>query len=138
MSSHINEFNTILNQLSAQEIKFDDYVKEIFLLVTLLERWDTFCIAISNFALASGLTSLNVESSLLIEEVNRRNIESTRGGNALYVRGRSKEQGKYDDKGKSPSNSCGHSNVKCYHCHKKGHMMKDYYLWKSEKGNHKK
>ena len=76
MSSHLNEFNTIFSQLSAQEIKFDDSVKAIFLLVTLLESWDTFCIAISNSALASGLTFFNVESSLLIEEVNQKNLDN--------------------------------------------------------------
>ena len=37
MSSNLNEFNTIFSQLSAQEIKFDDFVKAIFLLVTLSE-----------------------------------------------------------------------------------------------------
>ena len=88
--------------------------------------------------LANGLTSANVESNLLTEEVNRKNLDSTHGGNALYVKGRSKERGKFDDKVKGHSKSRGRSNVECYHCHKKGHMKKDYCLWKSEKGNDKK
>ena len=50
MSSHLNEFNTIFSQLSSQEIKFDDSVKAIFLLVTLPESWDTFRTAVSNSA----------------------------------------------------------------------------------------
>ena len=37
MSSHLHEFNTIFSHLSAQEIKFDDSVKVIFLLATLPE-----------------------------------------------------------------------------------------------------
>ncbi len=96
MSSHLNEFNTIFSQLSAQEIKFDDFVKEIFLLVTLSESWDTFCIAMSNYTPARGLTSANVEISLLTEEVNKKNLDNTRsgGGNALTARGRSSRQGK--------------------------------------------
>ena len=61
-----------------------------------------------------------------------------RGGNALYVRGRSKERGKCDEKGKSHSKSCGCSNVECYYCHKKGRMKKDCHIWKNEKGNEKK
>ena len=65
-------------------------------------------------------------------------MDSTRGGNALYVRGRSKERSKSDDKGKGRSKSRGRSNIECYHCHKKGHMKKDYHLWKKEKGNDKK
>ena len=138
MSSHLNEFNTIFSQLNAQEVEFADSVKALFLLITLPESWDTFRTAISNFAPANGLTSANVESSLLTQEVNRKNMDSTCGGNALYVRGRSKERSKSDDKGKGRSKSGGRNNIECYHCHKKGHMKKDCHLWKKEKGNDKK
>ena len=79
-----------------------------------------------------------MESNLLNEEVNIKNLDSTCGGNALYVRGRSKEHGKSDDKVKVRSKSHGCSNIECYRCHKKGHMKKDCHLWKSEKGNDKK
>ena len=113
-------------------------MKALFLLITLPKSWDTFWIAISNSALASGLTSTNVESNFLTKEVNKKNLHSTCGGNALYVKGRSKECGKSNDKGKNQSKSHGCSNVECYHCHKKGHMRKDFHLWKSEKGNDKK
>ncbi|MCO5597942.1 hypothetical protein L7F22_052029 [Adiantum nelumboides] len=51
MSNHLNEFNTIYSQLSAQGIRFDDPVRAMFLLITLLESWDTFCKALSNSAL---------------------------------------------------------------------------------------
>ena len=86
----------------------------------------------------SGLMFANVESNLLIEEVNKKNMHSTRGGNALYVKGRSKEHSKSDDKGKGRSKSRGRSNIECYRCHKKGHMKKNCHLWKKEKGNDKK
>ncbi|MCO5559351.1 hypothetical protein L7F22_012950 [Adiantum nelumboides] len=36
MSTHLNEFKTILSQLQAQEVEFQDSVKAMFLLVTLL------------------------------------------------------------------------------------------------------
>ena len=75
---------------------------------------------------------------MLTEEVNRKNMDSTHGNNAFYVRGRSKERSKSDDKGKGRSKSCGRSNIECYHCHKKGHIKKDCHLWKKEKGNDKK
>ena len=51
---------------------FDDSVKAMFLLVTLPESWDTFKTSISNSVLTGALTSANVESSLLIEEVNQK------------------------------------------------------------------
>lgn len=140
MSSHLNEFNTIFSQLSSQEIKFDDSVKAIFLQVTLPESWDTFRTAISNSAPASGLTSANVESSLLPEEVNRNNLDSSRGSNALVVRGRSNDRGKSAERGKSRSKSRGrnYKDVECYHCHKKGHLKKNCHIWKREKNKEKK
>jgi len=52
MSNHLNEFNTIFSQLTAQGIKFEDSVKAMFLLVTLPESWETFRTTLSNFALA--------------------------------------------------------------------------------------
>ena len=121
MSSHLNEFNTIFSQLSAHEIKFDDSVKAIFLLVILPESWDTFHTVVSNSTPSSGLTSANMESSLLTEEVNRKNIDNTcSSGNALIVRGRSSDKGKSSERGKSQSKSRGKNNkdVECYHCHK--------------------
>ena len=48
MSGHLNEFNTIFSQLSAQEVVFQDSVKALFLLITLLESWETFYTTISN------------------------------------------------------------------------------------------
>ena len=69
----LNQFNTIFTHLFAQGIKFDDSVKAMFLLVTLLESWDTFRTAISNSTLEDGLSSADVEGSLITEEVNRKN-----------------------------------------------------------------
>ena len=65
MSNHLNEFNTIFSQLSLQEIKFDDSVKAIFLLVMSPKSWDIFHTAVSNCVLVICLTSANVECSLL-------------------------------------------------------------------------
>ncbi|MCO5547264.1 hypothetical protein L7F22_000710 [Adiantum nelumboides] len=70
MNVHLNEFNTIFSQLAMQKITFEDNVKAMFLLVTLPESWDTFRIAISNSVSTNELTSSNVESSLLTEEIN--------------------------------------------------------------------
>ncbi|MCO5604336.1 hypothetical protein L7F22_058501 [Adiantum nelumboides] len=65
MNAHLNEFNTIFSQLAMQKITFEDDVKSMFLLFTLLESWDTFTTAISNSVLADELTRTNVESRLL-------------------------------------------------------------------------
>ncbi|MCO5580738.1 hypothetical protein L7F22_034608 [Adiantum nelumboides] len=46
MSNHLNEFNTIYSQLSAQGVKFDEPVRVMFLLIALPESWVTFCTAL--------------------------------------------------------------------------------------------
>ena len=89
----------------AKEIKLNDFVKAIIFLVTLQENYDTFRTIVSDFTHSSGLTSTNVERNFLIEEVNRKILDSTQGINALYARGRSKECGKFDDEGKSHNKS---------------------------------
>ena len=93
MSNHLNEFHTIFSQLIAQEIIFPNVVKAMFLLITLPDNWDTFRIALSNSITPNGLTSANVEGSLLTEEVNRKNTEKGKGS-ALVVRGRQKTKEK--------------------------------------------
>ena len=90
MSDHLNEFNMIFNQLSAHEVVFQDSVKALFLLITLLESWETFCRAKSN----SSPADLTSASSLLTEEENRKNLNSNRSSTALVVRGRSKDKKK--------------------------------------------
>ena len=134
MFDHLNQFNTIFTHLFTQGIKFDDSIKAMFLLVTLAKSWDTFRTGISNYAPKDGLSSTDVEGSLLIEEVNCKNQDFSKGGNALVVCGRSAKKGKKNDRNKSHSKSRARKDIDCYHCHKKGHMKKDCRTWKQEKG----
>ena len=97
----------------------------MFLLVTLPESWETFRTTLNNSSPATGLTSANVGGNLLTEEVNRKNFEPAKGGNALVVRGKSNANGKHADK-KSHSESRGldKKDIECYFCHKKGHVRR--------------
>ena len=134
MSNHLNDFNTIYSNLVAQEVEFPDSVKAFFLLITLPDSWDTFRTAISNCALPSGLTEANVASSLLKEEVNRKNLDSTRSGTTLYVGGRSQDKGKSQDRARSKSKSRGSlKNIECYECGKKRHLKKECRSSKKDK-----
>ncbi|MCO5579619.1 hypothetical protein L7F22_033476 [Adiantum nelumboides] len=83
MSKHLNEFHTIFSQLTAQKIVFPDSMKAMFLLITLSDNWDTFCMVLSNFFTPEGL---NVEGRFLTKEVNSKNIEKGKGSSALSVR----------------------------------------------------
>ncbi|MCO5580796.1 hypothetical protein L7F22_034667 [Adiantum nelumboides] len=141
MSNHLNEFHIIFSQLTAQEIVFPDSVKAMFLLITLPDSWDTFRTALSNSVVPEGLTSANVEGSLLIEEVNRKNTDKGKGNSALVVRGRQQLKEKKGKKAQNRSrsrDSKSKDHIECYHCGKKCHMKRDYTQWKHEKGKAKR
>ena len=50
VAQHLNEFNTITNQLSMVGIEFDDEVCALILLASLLNSWEVMRMAVSNFA----------------------------------------------------------------------------------------
>ncbi|MCO5605662.1 hypothetical protein L7F22_059845 [Adiantum nelumboides] len=137
MSNYLNEFHTIVSQLQSQGVEFDDSVRAMFLLVTLSDLWDSFRTSVSNFAAPDGLKCADVESSLLMEEVNRKNVEDIRSSNAMHVRGRSCSRGNFERRDKSKNRSRSKSRpgkgVECYYCHKKSHMKKDCYKFKWDK-----
>ncbi|MCO5598466.1 hypothetical protein L7F22_052562 [Adiantum nelumboides] len=60
---------------ASQGVEFDDSVRAMFLLVTLPDSWDTFRTTVSNSAAPDGLKCVDVKSSLLMEEVNRKNVD---------------------------------------------------------------
>ncbi|MCO5593239.1 hypothetical protein L7F22_047246 [Adiantum nelumboides] len=139
MNALLYEFNTIFSQLAMQKITFEDNLKSMFLLVTLPESWDTFRTAISNSVPADELTSTNVESSLLIEEIDQKNNAGSKSSSAMVVRDRTMDKHKFN-RGKSRSKSCAGTSkkdVECFHC-RKDHYKKDCYKWKRENGDGKK
>ena len=140
MSNHLNEFHTIFSQLIAQEISFSNSMKAMFLLITLPNNWDTFRTALSNFVSPKGLSSANVEGSLLTEEINRKNNDKSKGNSALVVRERNPNKEKKGKCNQSRSKSRGpksKSDIECYKCGKKGHMKRDCPQWKANKGKDK-
>ena len=45
---HINEFNMIVSQLSSVKINFEDEIKALILMLSLLESWNTIVVTISS------------------------------------------------------------------------------------------
>ena len=86
MSNHLSEFNSVFDQVSGQGIELNDSLKALFLLITLPDSWDTFRTTVSTNTAADGLSYVTVEASLVIEEVNRVNNETSKNGSALVVR----------------------------------------------------
>ena len=48
VAQHLNEFNTITNQLSSVEIDFDDEIYALIVLASLPNRWEAMRMAVSN------------------------------------------------------------------------------------------
>ena len=81
MSTHLNEFNSVFDQLKGKGIQLNDSLKALFLLITLPDSWDTFWTTLSDTAIVDGLSSAMFESSLLTKEVNKKNVDTTQTGN---------------------------------------------------------
>eukprot|EP00253_Pinus_taeda_P010053 PITA_10053 len=91
MTEHINAFNTMLSQLSSIYIKISDEDKCTSLLCSLPDSLDSLVIAIGSNATA--LQFDEIVSSLLMEEMRSKNMES-QNGDALSVRGWSQNRNK--------------------------------------------
>jgi len=71
---HLNAFNTVVSQLLFVDIKISDEDKCISLLCSLPDSRDSLVIAIDSNATA--LQFDEIVSSLLMEEIRRKNMES--------------------------------------------------------------
>jgi len=91
VAEHLNTFNTVVSQLLSIDIKISDEDKCISLLCSLPNSWDNLVIAIGSNTIA--LQFYEIVSSLLMEEMRRKNMES-QNGDALSVQGRSQNRNK--------------------------------------------
>ncbi|MCO5591956.1 hypothetical protein L7F22_045949 [Adiantum nelumboides] len=148
VASHINDFESLFAQIHTQRINIDDEMKAIFLVCLLPPSWNIFCTTVSNSAPNGMLVYIDVSSSLLSEEMHQTTMASLHHGKAHYVqkdgkqsKGRSwhresKKEGNRDAS-KGRSKSSGGCNVQCHYCDKFGHIKKDCYAWKRDKGKGK-
>jgi hypothetical protein len=54
---HLNEFNTITNQLSSVKVDFDDEVRALLILCSLPERWNGLVMDVSKSVSGSNTLS---------------------------------------------------------------------------------
>ena len=72
IAQHLNEFNTITNQLSTVGIEFDDEVRALILLASLPNSWEARRMTVSNSAGKNKLKYDDIRDLILSEEVCRR------------------------------------------------------------------
>jgi len=96
VADHLNEFSIVTNRLSSVGVTFDDEVRALLFLCSLLESWNGLVMAISNFV--SGSSTLNFDDvvGVIVSEEMRWKSSGETSGNALTVetRGRKMERGK--------------------------------------------
>uniref|UniRef100_A0A2N9EYW4 Retrovirus-related Pol polyprotein from transposon TNT 1-94-like beta-barrel domain-containing protein n=1 Tax=Fagus sylvatica TaxID=28930 RepID=A0A2N9EYW4_FAGSY len=72
VAKHLNEFNTITNQLSSMKIEFDDEIHALIVLTSLPNSWEAIRMAVSNSAGKGKLKYDDIRDLILSEEVRRR------------------------------------------------------------------
>jgi hypothetical protein len=67
---HLNEFNTVTNQLSSVKVDFDDEVMALLILCSFPERWNGLVMVVSNSVSGSNTLKFdNVVGVILSEEM---------------------------------------------------------------------
>ena len=133
VAQHLNEFNTITNQLSSVEIDFDDEIRALIVLASLPNSWEVMRMAISNSTGKEKLKYNDIRDLILAEEICKRDASKTLGsGSALNLetkgggnnrnsnRGRSKSRNSNQNRSKSRSGQ----QVQCRNCGKTGHFRR--------------
>ena len=98
---HLNEFNTITNQLSTVGIEFDDEVHALILLDSLPNSWEAMRMAVSNSARKSKLKYDDIRDLILSEEVRRRGANIDNAQDQAFVmenKSRGRSRGPNDQK----------------------------------------
>ena len=95
VAQHLNDFNTITNQLSIVGIEFDDEVRALILLAFLPNSWEAMRMTVSNSARKSKLKYDDIRDLILSEEVHRRDANIDNAQDQAFVtknksRGRSR------------------------------------------------
>ncbi|KAL6198793.1 hypothetical protein ACLB2K_028582 [Fragaria x ananassa] len=129
---HLNNFQSIINQLTTMGMMIDDELQALLLLRSLLDNWETFVITVCNSTPDGKLTMDNVKSNLLNEDTRRKpSISDTSQVFVAKNRGRSKSRGPKSH-GRSVSQSRLRFNGKCHHCGIFGHMKKNCHKLKKD------
>jgi hypothetical protein len=68
VANHLNEFNTITNQLSSVKVDFDDEVRALLILCSLPESWNGLVMAISNSVSGSNTLKFDDVVGVILSE----------------------------------------------------------------------
>ncbi|KAK8926157.1 hypothetical protein KSP39_PZI018485 [Platanthera zijinensis] len=137
---HVNEFQGIIDRLTAMKVTFEDEVNALWLLKSLPDSWEMVRVSLINSS-PQGIVSMEIAKSGILNEEVRRKSQGTSGSSSrvdvLFTetrgRARSKSRGRKEDRSQSRGKSKSrYQNLECHYCHKKGHIKKFCYSWKND------
>ena len=104
VAQHLNEFNTITNQLSSIEIDFDDEIRALIVLASLPNSWEAMRMAISNSIGKEKLKYNDIRDLILAKQIRRRDAgESSGSGSAINLEARGRGNNRNSNRGRSKS-----------------------------------
>ena len=123
VEKHLNEFNTITNQLSSMEIEFDDEIHALIVLASLPNSWEAMRIAVSNSAGKGKLKYDDIRDLILREKVRRRDADIDNAKGQAFVtenKGRNRstwhnDRAMFSDRSKSTDRSQYKETRECFH-----------------------
>jgi hypothetical protein len=104
VADHLNDFNTVTNQLSSVKVDFDDEVRALLILCSLPESWNGLVMVVSNSISGSNTLKFDDVVGVILSEEMRWKSTCETSGNALNMenRGRQKDRGKgFENRGNS-------------------------------------
>jgi hypothetical protein len=128
---HLNEFNTVTNQLSSLKVNFDDEVRALLILCSFPERWNGLVMDVSKSVFGSNNLKFDDVVGVILSKEMRWKSTGETSGNALNMEimrrqnDRGKGLGKHENYRKGISKSRLRM-IEWWNCWKKGHLNKDY------------
>ena len=98
--NHLNEFNTLTNQLSSAKVNFDDEVRALIILCSLPESWNSLVMVVSNYVPSSNTLKFDDVVGVILSKDMGRKITGETSGNVLTMESRGRQR----EIGRNPSN----------------------------------
>ena len=113
VAQHLNEFNTITNQLSFVEIDFDDEIRALIVLSSLPNSWEAMRMTVSNSTRKEKLKYNDIRDLIMAEEIRRRDAGETLGSSsALNLETKGRGNDRNSNRGRSKSKNSNWNNSK--------------------------
>ncbi|KAK3022859.1 hypothetical protein RJ639_046046 [Escallonia herrerae] len=96
---HLNDFNSVTDQLEFVDINFDDKIRALLFLCSLPDSWNNLVTTVSNSTISGMLTLNNVARSVMNDEMQRKTIgDGILSSISMFVESRGRQNNKQNDR----------------------------------------